>query len=130
MFVITLIDLNRFFMNPTYLYAFMGAIGILLILIGIFKKRATHQFMEANVDVPQLYLEKSVENKIRTLHHALRQATVTEGAAMEPAFVKRGNLLNAVGEELSKLKEGFRKKEIDLMLYNKKLDALIKRLNQ
>lgn len=114
-------------MNHSYPWAIVAGIGLLLIFIAFFKRRNAHKFMEGNVDVPELYLEKTVENKVRSIQHAMRQIVVGTNGDLQDT--RREARMKGVGEDLSKLKEGFRKKEFSLSVYNKKLDELIKKLN-
>ncbi len=104
-------------------------IGALALIINTFRNKAVHKVLEENKDVPQLFLQRTVDNKLRTIQHALRQTT-TGDLGDDPQLAKINNSRIALGAELDELTTNYRGKKITLKAYDHKLDVILQKLNQ
>jgi hypothetical protein len=104
-------------------------IGALALIINSFRNKSVHKIIEENKDVPQLFLQKKVDNKLRTIQHALRQ-TITDDLGDDPQISKINAHRLALGEELSLLKDSFNSKKITLKAYDHKLDIILQKLHE
>jgi hypothetical protein len=104
-------------------------IGALALIINSFRNKAVRKIIEENKDVPQLFLQRTVDNKLHTLQHALRQ-TVTGNLSDDPQLAKINNLRLALSAELDELTNNYRGKKITLKAYDHKLDAILQKLKQ
>ncbi len=104
-------------------------IGALALIINAFRNKAVHKIIEENKDVPQLFLQRTVDNKLRTIQHALRQ-TITDDPGDDPQITKINNLRLAMGAELNGLQEDYKNKKISLKAYDHKLEIMLQKLHQ
>lgn len=112
-------------MNPQIIFGAIGALAVILIIINLFKRRSVKQFLEANEEVPQLYLQKAVENKVRTLNQTLRQSQSAPVTDEDDNEID----MQEIAVEFNQLKESYKAQQLSLKAYNAKLDKLISRIN-
>ncbi|MCJ8208678.1 hypothetical protein MUY27_03095 [Mucilaginibacter sp. RS28] len=105
-------------MDLNIVFGVLGALAFLLLLVGLLKKRSVKAFMESNEDVPQLYLQKAVENKIHTITKAIRE---NQGKEL-------GDEYQQLAADLHKLKEKYRNKQISLKGYDANLNRMVQKL--
>jgi len=70
-----------------------------------------------------------VDNKLRTIQHALRQTT-TGDLADDPQLAKINNSRIDLSAELDELMTNYRGKKITLKAYDHKLDVILQKLKQ
>ncbi|NCD70791.1 hypothetical protein [Mucilaginibacter agri] len=104
-------------------------LGALALIINFFRNKAVDKLVEQNKNTPQLFLQKAVDNKLRTIQHALRQ-TITDDIGDDPEITKINNFRLALGQELNALKESYKEKRITLRAYDHKLSVILQKLNQ
>lgn len=105
---------------------FLGAFAL---IVNFFRNKSVEKLIEENKDAPQLFLQKTVDNKLRTIQHALRQ-TITNDTGDDPEITQINNFRLALGQELNGLKESYKEKKITLRTYDHKLSAILQKLNQ
>ncbi|OKS84859.1 hypothetical protein [Mucilaginibacter polytrichastri] len=104
-------------------------VGALALFINFFRNRSVHKVIEENKDVPQLFLQKAADNKLRTIQHALRQ-TITNDPGDDPQITKINTHRLALGEELNELLAHYKEKRITLKAYDHKLGVILQKLNR
>lgn len=111
-------------MDINIVFGALISLALLLLIVSLIKKRSVKTFLQTNQEVPQLYLQKAVENKVRKVTRALREgiAVAGDGTNANEAEYKE------IGAELHQLKEKHKHKQISLKAYDKQLDDLLERI--
>lgn len=111
-------------MDINIVFGALISLALLLLIVSLIKKKSVKRFLESNQEVPQLYLQKAIENKVRKITQALREGIAVGDAANSSAEAE----YKEIGAELHQLKEQYKQKQISAKAYDRQLEELLERI--
>ncbi len=110
-------------MNYFYLFLAVGIVIVgLIIIYDIKNRKKVNDILRANKNVPPLFMLRSAELKVS----AIRSALLTPGYT--DAVIEKGKA--EITQQLNKLEEDYRNREVPLTAYYAKLGSLLISVNK
>jgi hypothetical protein len=119
---------TRFYLilsDMNYFYLFLGAgivIVLLIILYDIQNKKKVNAILRANKNVPPLFMLRSAEIKVSAIRSVVNNSDYIDAEIEETKY--------EISQQLDKLMNGYKNREIPLTTYYAKLGALLISVNK